>query len=174
MMLKRAIGQPRVNNLPPVWVAESDNKSSQRYLLPVCECPGHMHKLTVSDDDRSKLQFDADLNPAEEAYLELCEAAVDGRDPGDTSLSGTYPEVEELAKLMELARDELQVTMKPLRRPTSEAPLWVCADHYRDMVRDAKRWVNTLVTLACMRACERESAVQPFCLSLASCSHCRT
>lgn len=156
MMLKLSIGQPRVNSLPPVWVAVLNRATAKRHLLPVCECPGHMHKLAVSGADRPKLQFaSSGLNPAEEAYLELCEAAVDGRDPRGTTLRGTYPCVKDLAELMELASDELQVTtiMKPLRRPTSEAPLWVCADHYRDMVRDAKRWVNMLVMLAYVHAC---------------------
>lgn len=139
MVLKLSIGQGRVNKLPSVWVAVLNRATAKRHLVPVCECPGHMHKLSVPGANAPTLQFD-DLNRAEEVYLELCEAAVDGRDPRDTSLSGAHPGVEELAKLMELARNELQVTtlMKPLWRPTSVAPLWVCADHYRDMVRDVK------------------------------------
>lgn len=136
MVLKLAIGQPRVNILPPVWVAVLNRETAKQHLLPVCECPGHMHRLsTVAGADDTELQFDAaDLNDAEEVYLELCEAAEQCRDPS-ISLPDKYPSVAKLAERMERAFRALQLSkkLKPLWHPTSVAPLWVCNEHFNSM-----------------------------------------
>lgn len=127
-----------LNAAPALWVLvpveqQGDEQGAGTVQLrPVCEHPGDLHIVQVSQDQQHEVLDGASLTQKEVAWLRLVERGVTacGYAVPVVACEGGSGEQHKVVEQLPTLHEQLGKPLKAVWQPTSVLKRWVCEKHY--------------------------------------------